>query len=256
MKRLLVGDMREELLSTLEVILKHWGYRVVLSSRPDQLTEFLTETSPDLIVMGSRLLADENSPLFQAVSSKMTQEGRPLIVLQNTAVKDKLTAPHDILEVPVDIFALFALIQKYIEQHPRKNLRLTVKLPGMFCAGDRCQFAEVLSLSTHGLFIKTGVRLDLGAQLKVTIPLMGMKQELDLETRVLYRVDPGPENNYLQGAGIEFMPTNAEAKAALKRFIEYCFLGELSASQRAEGLDPGHLQNIAPELTLHMAQNQ
>lgn len=256
MKRLLVGDLREELLSTLEVILKHWGYRVVLSSRPEQLSEFLQETSPDLLIMGSRLLADQDSPLFQAVASKVANEARPLIVLRDREIEDSLTAPHDVLDVPVDIFALFTLIQKYIEQHPRKNLRLTVKLPGMFCAGDNCQFAEVLSISTQGLFIKTGVRLGLGDRLNVIFPLMGMKRELELETRVLYRIEPGPENNYLQGAGIEFIPTNEETEKDLKRFIEYCFLGELSASQRgAEGLDPEHLQNITPELTLRLIKS-
>lgn len=253
MKRLLVGDLREELLSTLEVILKHWGYRVVLSSRSAQLTEFLRETSPDLLIMGSQLLADKGSPLFQAVSTKMAEKPTPLIVLRNRGIEDSLPAPHDVLEVPVDIFALFRLIQKYIEQHPRKNLRLTVKLPGMFCSGDNCQFAEVLSISTQGLFIKTGVPLALGDQLSVIFPLMGLKQELELETRVLYRVEPGPENNYLQGAGIEFIPTDKGSETALKRFIEYCFLGELSASRRgAEGLDPEHLQNRVHELTLRM----
>jgi len=253
MKRLLVGDLREELLSTLEVILKHWGYRVVLSSHPGQLTEFLRETSPDLLIMSSRLLADKTSPLFQAVESKLGNEGTPLITLRDREAADSVAAPHEVLEVPVDIFALFALIQRYIEQHPRKNLRLTVKLPGMFCSGDKCQFAEVLSLSTQGLFIKTGIPLVLDDRLSVIIPLMGMKKELELETRVLYRVEPGPENNYLQGAGLEFIPMNEEAEKALKRFIEYCFLGELSASQRgAEGLNPAHLHNIAPELTLHL----
>ena len=246
MKRLLVGDLREELLSTLEIILKHWGYRVVLSSRPEQLTEFLKETSPDLLIMGSRLLADQTSSLFQAVESRLEDGTTPLIILRDREVDDSLTAPHEILEVPVDIFALFTLIQKYIERHPRKNLRLTVKLPGMFCSGDKCQFAEVLSLSTQGLFIKTGVPLVLGDRLSVIISLMGMKQGLELETRVLYSVEPGPENNYLQGAGLEFIPTGEEAEKALKRFIEYCFLGELSASQRGAGrLDPAHLYKKA-----------
>jgi Tfp pilus assembly protein PilZ len=253
MKRFLVGDLREDLLSTLEVILKHWGYRVVLSSRPEQLTDFLRETSPDLLIMGSRLLADQGSPLFQAVASKVKAEARPLIVLRDCQIEESLTAPHEVLDVPVDVFALFALIQKHIEHHPRKNLRLTVKLPGMFCTGDRCQFAEVLSLSTRGLFIKTGVRLRMGDHLSMIIPLMGMKRELELETRVLYTVEPGPENNYLQGAGIEFIPMDEEAENALKRFIEYCFLGELSASQRGtEGLDPKNLQTIVPELTLRI----
>jgi len=256
MKRLLVGDLREELLSTLEVILKHWGYRVVLSSRPQQLADFLRETSPDLLIMGAQLLAENGTLLMPEVTAKVTTEARPLIVLSDQGQAPPPEVPHEMLEVPVDVFALFTLIQKHIENYPRKNLRLTVKLPGMFCTGETCFLAEVLSLSTQGLFIKTGARLAQSDQLKVIFPLMGMKKELELDSRVLYRVEPGPENNYLQGVGIEFTPMDAEAEQALKRFIECCFLGELSASQRGgEGLDPEHLRNVAPELTLRLIRS-
>jgi Tfp pilus assembly protein PilZ len=114
-----------------------------------------------------------------------------------------------------------------------------------------------LSLSTQGLFIKTGARLAQEDQLKVIFPLMGMKQELELDSRVLYRVEPGPENNYLQGVGLEFTPMDGQTEHALKRFIECCFLGELSAGQRGgEGLDPQHLRNVAPELTLRLIRSR
>lgn len=229
MKRLLIGDSREELLSTLEVILRHWGYRVLVSSRPAQLVELLRETSPNLLVMGSRLLMEQESSLTRAVRQQVSDEGCPLIVLQEEQVTAPITIPHETLGVPPDLFSLFSLIQRHLEKHPRHNLRLALHLPGMLCAGESCHFADVLSLSTNGMFVKTGFRPAEDGQLRVSFPLMGMKQELELGCRILYRVEPGPGNNYFQGFGIEFAEMPEEDRQALQSFLEHRFIGDLTA---------------------------
>ena len=131
MKRLLIGDSREELLSTLEVILRHWGYRVLVSSRPAQLVELLRETSPNLLVIGARLLMEQESPLARAVRQQVGERGCPLIVLQAEQVTAPLAVPHETLGFPPDLFSLFSLIQRHLEKHPRHNLRLALHLPGM-----------------------------------------------------------------------------------------------------------------------------
>lgn len=237
MKRLLIGDDREELLSTLEVILRHWGYRVLVSSRPAQLEELLRETAPNLLVMGARLLTRKDDPLARAVREYVAARRGPLIVLQQEQDGGELTVPHETMGVPLDLFSLFSLIQKHLEKHPRRNLRLALHLPGMLCAGDNCHIAEVLSLSTNGLFIKTGFRAAENEQLRVVFPLVGMKKELELEGRILYRVEPGPENNYFQGVGIEFAALCEETRRVLKTFLEHRFVGELAARP-----DGGQLQ--------------
>ena len=47
MKRILIGDSRDELLSTLEVILKNWGYRALATSDADEFLSLLDELTPD-----------------------------------------------------------------------------------------------------------------------------------------------------------------------------------------------------------------
>lgn len=256
MKRLLIGDYREDLLSTLDLVLKHWGFRVVASSCPEHIRDFLHKTSPDLLIMGSRILTGKNSPLTEAIAHKVVSEACPLIVMSEEGLPDTLEVPHEILEVPIDVFALFALLQRHIEKQPRKNLRLSVKLPGMFSTEDTCSLTEVLSLSPQGMFIKTGARLEEDDRIRVAFPLMGMMKELELDGRVLYFIEPGPENNYLQGVGVEFTTLSVEDGLALRRFIECCFLGELSASQRGvDGLAKDQIRTISPEITLKLAQS-
>ncbi len=42
MKSILVADNRSDLLATLEPILKHWGYRVLSTSKAEQVMTFLS----------------------------------------------------------------------------------------------------------------------------------------------------------------------------------------------------------------------
>lgn len=228
MKRLLIGDSREELLSTLEVILRHMGYRVLVSSRPDQLKALLRETSPDLLIMGARLLNAGDGSLAEAVNHQLFEGSSALIVLREEQVESTLAEPHETLDVPLDLFSLFALVQKHLEEHPRRNLRLAIQLPALLCAGEKCHIADVLSLSIHGLLVKTGYRPAKGDSLRVVFPLMGMKKELELGGRVLYQVEPTPGNNYFQGIGIEFTNLTEETCKQLEEFLEQRFLGDLA----------------------------
>jgi Tfp pilus assembly protein PilZ len=254
MKRLLIGDCRESLLSTLEVILKHLGYRLLVSSQPKQLKAFLQESSPDLLVLGTDLLVDDPS-LAEKVREKITEASSPLVLLGDRVPKELAKVPHDLLEVPLDIFALFELIQKYLEKIPRKNLRLAVKLPGLLCRGGTCYLAEVLSLSANGLFMKTGFLMGQGDLLNVVFPLFGMKKELEIEGRVLYFVHPGPENNYRQGVGVEFHHMKEEDQRLLQTFIETRFLGDVTGNPWNPPKFAGdHLKNRAEEFTLRVAE--
>lgn len=162
MKRLLLGDTRAPLLSTIETILKHWGYRVLSSSRAEQVEMLLKETAPDLLILGAGLLADPDPAIRQATEKWVSSGHCPLIVLNEEGVEDVFPLPHDRLNVPLEIFSLFEHVQRHMERFPRKNLRLTVKLPGMFSRGGQTCLAEVLSLSIQGLMIKTSLRMEKG----------------------------------------------------------------------------------------------
>ncbi len=252
MKRLIIGDTRERILSTLEVILKHWGYRVLVSSKTEHLKALLQETSPDLLFMGAPLLHPGENSVVDEVRTLTKKTSCPLVVLANGEFPS-LDFPHETLDVPIDLFELYARIQKYLEKTPRKNLRLSLKLPGVLYRDGASHLSEILSLSEQGLFIRTGFRLAKEDKLSVIFPLMGMKKELEIEGKVLYSVLPSPENNYLQGSGVEFLPLSPENKHFLQTFIETCFLGELTPMERARmDLTDDQIQSLSHEITLKL----
>ncbi|HKI50853.1 MAG TPA: PilZ domain-containing protein [Geothermobacteraceae bacterium] len=242
MKRLLLADNRDELLSTLEVVLKHWGYRVLALSRPVDILQSLEASHPGLLIFGEDLLQSSSEALNRALAHLLHDPASATILLKGHGPDALHPTETPRLDVPVDLFVLFEKVQACIESHPRRNLRLTVSLPGMVCLGERSNLAEVISVSRQGLFIKTTFQLGADDNLRVVLPLFGMKKELELQGKVIYRVEPNVLNNYRQGVGIEFTALAAEEQQILEDYLEKQLLEELTESQRGTDLDPRQLQ--------------
>ena len=228
MKSLLLADDRLDLLATLEPILKHWGYRVLTATTVAQVRAFLAASSPVLLLIGSNLL---NSPELHLPHPPL-----PLLALDHPESPHPHMQPDMTLGVPIDIFALFSFIQSRVECHPRQNLRLQVRLPGMYrLKGKEFVLADVLSLSMHGLFCRSPLRLAAGDRVSAVFPLLGCGREIEVEGTVLYTIEPSVENNYLQGFAMGFEALNEEQASLLGRFIEERLLAEVSACQTGVG---------------------
>lgn len=228
MKRLLLIDDRLDLISTLEPILKHWGYRVLTATDTGQANTFFAESTPALLIIGSHLL---ESPELQRPPASI-----PRLVLEHPSTAATGSATDKTLGVPVDLFALFAFIQDRVERHPRRNLRLRLHLPGMYrTKGEDFLLAEVLSLSMNGLFFRSPLRLAPGDRVSAVFPLLGHGKELEVEGNVLYVIEPTLQNNYLQGFGMGFTSLDPKQAILLERFIEESFLSEVAACQPGVG---------------------
>jgi CheY-like chemotaxis protein len=228
MKSLLLADDRLDLLATLEPILKHWGYRVLTATTVAQVNAFLAASNPVLLLIGSNLL---NSPELDLPNTPL-----PLLALAHPESNPAHIQPDLTLGVPIDVFALFGFIQSRVERHPRQNLRLQVRLPGMYrLKGKEFMLANVLSLSMHGLFCRSPLRLAVGDQVSAVFPLLGCGREIEVEGTVLYTIEPSVENNYLQGFAMGFDALDTEQRSLLGRFIEERLLAEVSACQTGVG---------------------
>ena len=248
MKRILIGDQREELMSTLEVILKNWGYRALATSDGDEFKSLLGELTPDLILSSPSFLARHS------LQKPIEQMKTPLLLIRDTDDQAEVKSGGCTLAYPVDVFKLFELIQKNMEKVPRRNIRLKVQLPSMYYHGESPCIAEVVSLSAEGLFLKTGARFEGLTDVRIVLPLIGMQTEIEVSGRIVYRVDPHPDNNYRQGMGIEFHSTTEETNLLLQRFVENLLMNELTEkSYTQDALDLDQLMNHSTDLTLKIS---
>jgi Tfp pilus assembly protein PilZ len=228
MKCVLIGDNRTELVSTLESLLKNWGYQTVSSTETESLMKRLKELKPDLLIMGSAL-RESKETIELANKIKI-----PIIYIQNQDTKATSALNKETLSYPVDIFKLFAATQGHLEKTPRRNIRLNVKMPGLYYKEKEVCIAEVLSLSTEGLFLKTGSQIGPVDKIQLILPLIGMQTELEIRGRIVYRIEPTQDNNYIQGLGIEFTDVDTETLQTLQHYVQGLLFNELTERQSAK----------------------
>jgi len=231
LKSLLLVDDRSDLLAKVEPILKHWGYQVAHATDVARANILLHESVPAMVLIGTHLLANP--------ALKLPTPAPMLLALSHPAAAPSDQGETPTLDVPVDIFELFSQIQSRIETPPRKNLRLRLRLPGMYRQGKAGYVvAELLSLSLGGLFFRSPLRVKEGAKLNAIFPLLGHGKELEVTGTVLYLVDPSPHNNYTQGFGLGFSELTDEQQDHLRRYIEENFFEQLAASTSGNTLLP------------------
>lgn len=231
MKNILIADDRSDLIATLGPILKHWGYRTLSTSNADEVDTFLQESNPCLLIIGENLLADSKLTINAKAQKKIEKGDMPLVALAQEGAGKAQLKPGETLTTPVDLFELFSFIQRQVEKHPRQNLRLKLCLPGMYSLEeDSFILADVLSLSTDGLFFKAPSKISKGERVKVVFPLLGHCKEIEVEATVLYTVQPDTSNNFSQGFGVYFDEIPKDLKKQLQTFIKEHFLKEVSSS--------------------------
>lgn len=232
MKNILIADNRPDLIATLGPILKHWGYRTLSTSSAGEVDTFLQESEPCLLIIGEELLADEELVINEKTQKKIKKGDIALVSLKQEGAGAARLKPGETLTTPVDLFELFSFIQRQVEKHPRQNLRLRLNLPGMYSVEeDSFILADVLSLSTDGLFFKAPTKISKGERVKVVFPLFGQCKEIEVEATVLYTVQPETANNFSQGFGVNFDEIPEELKEQLHIFIKKHFLKEVSDSR-------------------------
>ena len=236
MKSILVADNRSDLLATLEPILKHWGYRVLSARTADQAVAFLQESAPCLLIIGESLCSDPGLVLDPGTRQRIESGDLPVIALKQAGATVANVTPSETLEVPIELFELFSFIQRHVEKHPRQNLRLRLKLPGMYSIEDN-EFilADVLSLSMHGLFFRAPTKVKKGDRVTTIFPLFGHCKEIEVKSTVLYTVLPEVGNNYFQGFGVGFDDIPDNQKEHLQKFIREHFLREVSSGHDGVG---------------------
>lgn len=237
-KTILVAENRSDLLATLEPILKHWGYRVLSTRKASQVRTFLQESTPCMLIIGEALMGDPELELDTHLLTRLNSGDLPVMALtQECTGGPKALIPTETHEVPVDLFELFSFIQRKVEHFPRHNLRLRLRLPGMYSLDNGAYIlAEVLSLSMNGMFLKAAARVKAGDRLTVVFSLLGFGKEMELAATVLYTVQPESRNNFFQGFAVAFDSIPEDCREQLQTFLRDSFLQEVSSNRNGVGI--------------------
>ncbi len=235
-KKILALHSQKQVLASLDLVLGNWGYPLETVSSPQELNNRLKKFKPRLLLVEGALLTHEQLSSLPLLS-RLAKSRDTIIAQLGPATPDSDLPAHFKLSLPLNIFALYEMIQKCLEAIPRQDVRVKVRLPGMVRPGNKhFNLGEVLCLSAGGMFIRSGTPITTGTKLEIILPLLGMKQELDVVGEVIYQVIPSAENNYNQGIGIQFDNITQDTRKLLESYLEMRLVDDLSEHL---GLDAG-----------------
>ncbi|PLX93788.1 MAG: hypothetical protein C0621_06715 [Desulfuromonas sp.] len=199
------------------------GMNLQFFPRHKALFSALSRKLPDLLLFSGEMLRRVRPDDCSYLKSRLATGSTHLVLFGE--VQGEWPFPFDYLGPQLDVIELHQLMITRLCKFPRRHLRMSVKLPGLFYQGERCFFGEIVSLGTGGAFIRAGMaQIGDGEVLSLHIPLLGVKKELEVEGKVVYQIHPTPENNYLQGIGVTFTPTDELRSELLQNYIRHALI--------------------------------
>jgi hypothetical protein len=186
------------------------------------------KTPPDLVILDRPLVPEISFSAGQGLSGCGPLLCPKIILSEEKELLETSPGTRDAQNLPFDVVALHGLVSTRLINYPRKHLRMPAHLPCLFSVRGFNYFGEILSLGTGGAFIKTACQqIRTGDLLEVGIPLLGMKKELEVRSRVIYLLTPQPENNYLQGVGVGFLSLDQDTTRVLEDFLRHSLLNDI-----------------------------
>jgi hypothetical protein len=143
-------------------VLEGLGYRIVPVTTQGRFSDDRWE--PDLRIVDERHL--------EKLPDEHYLPRTPVIVLTGARPRE-LRDPRIVgcVERPAAVEALYPLLQKALEQNPRRSARVATLLPARCTRGERRWVGAVLSLSREGCLFRTQEAMPPGLELNLTFPL-------------------------------------------------------------------------------------
>lgn len=177
------------------------GYRIIPASTMGRFDD--DSWKPDLRIVDERH--------FGKLPVENYLPRTPIIVLVGTS-RNTLRDPRVVGHVsrPASLAAIYPLIQKALEDHPRSSARATTQLPARCTRVDRRWMGAIVSLSATGCLFKTNSEMPPGLELNMLFPLPRNRM-VYTRARVLRRMGTS--------VGMQFSDPPNESQQAIGDFV-------------------------------------
>lgn len=205
--------------SAVEACLESLGFDVASYDRLDAAVTAVVRQKVGLLCCDAALLAAAPKATRTEIE-QLAQSGTSALLLLGE-MQGTHPGPYELLPYGFDLIALHETLRRCLSEYSRRHMRLNTSLPGVFVRRQDSHFCEILNLSAGGAFIKTGTPVSADEEtIRLHIPLLGMKRELEIDSQVVFRVSPNEHNNYQQGAGVSFRLQDPDASRHLEAFLD------------------------------------
>jgi len=180
--------------------LERLGYRVVPAATRGR---FADDTwAPDVRLVDERYLA--RLPTGKA-------SGPIIVVCDRGGQKFDDPRVAGVAERPLEVGALYPLLQRALEKNPRRAARAPARIPARCSHADRLWTGQVLALSETGCLLQSQSEMMLGLELNLLFPLP-LGRTVSLRARVVGRQEGR--------AGMAFPSPPPPAREAIADYVQ------------------------------------
>lgn len=204
------------------MLLQRFGYNIFTAQTADEVVEFMTVAPPAAVVAGS-------GPAGAVLVNRISQDSRffdiPLILLLSgpdpdleSRIRHKKYATS--LTKPLDVNRFYQTIQAYVEKSPRRNLRISTRIPVRLEQEGRRYEGFATVLSEYGMFFRTLKPLPVNS---IASAVMEIRDRLlRVEAVVLYSI-PFEEGPFKEpGMGLKFAKISRTDRDLIAAYILQC----------------------------------
>ncbi len=221
---ILVVDSEAETLNYTTMLLRNFGYNVIMAGSGLDARAIIADVSPVLIITGVTVDDKSGDEFIAELRKNPAAAAIPFIPILHADDPAESRRAYDLgalecLYLPITPDRLYRLIQKHTAEAPRTYLRIRTDLPAtIFRSGSLDGVsATVISISDLGMFVRTEEPYDAGSRITCRVSVGGC--EIDIEAKVLYtfRAQEGPYG--VPGMGLEFVSLSGHGWTVIRQFI-------------------------------------
>jgi CheY-like chemotaxis protein len=214
MKLLIVDDMKS-FLDLEQTFLRRADCQLLTATTGLEAIKVAEQAHPDLILLDIEMPELNGIETTRILQKHPKLKDIPVIIVSSTTRKDEAlnAGAKDFLQKPVDEAAYLSAILKHVPLKIRKDKRVPLDGPCNFVFEDSQHKGKTKDVSSTGLFLATGVGLEIGSHLEISFsfPLDHTRKEIKTEAIVIRKAG--------DGYGLGFYQISEGAKLYLEEFI-------------------------------------
>lgn len=210
-----------------EAILRKTSCRLLTATSGSEALALARQEKPDVVFLDSELSEMSGMDICRVLKADPHFARTPIVLVGDEDDTDVRRVPADaLLPRSFDDTAFFGTLRRFLQLFLRNNERSPVAWEVTFWRDGAQHAGTIRDLSRGGFFVKTPVRVPIGARLEVSFEIPAERSDRSLVAEAMVvRLGPEPE----RGLGCRFFRLTQGSRACLEDCLRLLSLAEVPA---------------------------